>query len=251
LKNARRVLVDGNVFEHAWRGASDGNPQDGFIVEFTPRNQNGGAPWSAVQDVTFTHNIVRHSTAGIHILGYDNFQPSQQTQRVLIQNNLFTDIGAYVSNGGAVGRLFQLRDGAANVVIDHNTAFQDESPVYAQAGTGVPNTGFVYTNNLALNNQGVRGDYTWGDTRGTLNKYFPGSVFARNVLVGGSPPRYPPDNFFPAALAQVGFVNYAGGDYRLAASSPYRNAGTDGKDIGADLGALSAAISSWGTTSRP
>jgi hypothetical protein len=30
----------------------------------------------------------------------------------------------------------------------------------------------------------------------------------------------------------VHFVNYAGGNYALAANSPYQNAGTDGMDIG-------------------
>jgi hypothetical protein len=39
-------------------------------------------------------------------------------------------------------------------------------------------------------------------------------------------------------------VNYNdgnGGDYHLLASSPYKNAGTDHKDLGADINALEAA----------
>ena len=48
LKNARRVLVEGNMLENNW---ADG--QSGAAVLFTPRNQEGTAPWSAVQDVTF------------------------------------------------------------------------------------------------------------------------------------------------------------------------------------------------------
>ena len=43
LKNARRVLVEGNLFEHNWAHA-----QSGFAVLFTPRNQDGRAPWSVV-----------------------------------------------------------------------------------------------------------------------------------------------------------------------------------------------------------
>ena len=78
LKNARRVLIDGNIFENNWRQAD----QDGFAIVFTPRNQSGGSPWSTVEDVTFTHNIVRHSTAGVHMLGWDYAHPSQQLQRV-------------------------------------------------------------------------------------------------------------------------------------------------------------------------
>jgi hypothetical protein len=37
----------------------------------------------------------------------------------------------------------------------------------------------------------------------------------------------------------VQFTNYAGGDYTLAAGSPYKAAGTDGADIGANLSAVS------------
>ena len=58
----------------------------------------------------------------------------------------------------------------------------------------------------------------------------------RNVLAGGTASRYPAGNFFPTVSAwQAGFVDYAGGDYRLSASSPYRNAATDGTDLGADV----------------
>src|SRR2546429_8248611 len=87
LKNAQRVLVEGNLFENNWLDA-----QNGFGILFTVRNQDGTAPWSVVQDVTFTNNIVRHSGSGVNILGYDNNHPSQQIQRILIRNNLFDDI---------------------------------------------------------------------------------------------------------------------------------------------------------------
>src|SRR5437588_253384 len=112
LKNARRVLIDGNIFDNSWRQAD----QDGFAIVFTPRNQSGGSPWSTVEDVTFTHNIVRHSTAGVHMLGWDYAHPSRQTQRVLIQNTLFTDIAAFPNTAGPLGRLSMLADGSANVV---------------------------------------------------------------------------------------------------------------------------------------
>ena len=58
LKNARRVVIEGNLLEHNWLDA-----QNGFAVLFTVRNQDGGAPWSVVEDVTFANNVVR-SAAG-------------------------------------------------------------------------------------------------------------------------------------------------------------------------------------------
>src|SRR5207245_1247796 len=76
LKNARRVLIEGNLLEHCW---PDG--QDGFAVLFTVRDQNGRAPWSSVEDVTFRRNVVRHAGSGINILGRDDNHPSRQTRR--------------------------------------------------------------------------------------------------------------------------------------------------------------------------
>src|SRR5207253_7915095 len=52
------ILVDGNIFESNWKGGD----QDGFALSLAPVDQNGGMPWATVQDITFTHNIVRHST---------------------------------------------------------------------------------------------------------------------------------------------------------------------------------------------
>ena len=104
------------------------------------------------------------------------------------------------------------------------------------------NGGFTYRNNLSPNNQyGVGGDNYYGNPLGALATYFPGAVFRRNILQGGSASKYPPDNFFPASMSAVGFVNLAGGDYRLQATSPYKNAGTDGRDVGADIDSVNAA----------
>ena len=97
LKNARRVLIDGNLFEYNWPHA-----QSGFAIQFTVRNQDRSAPWSVVEDVTFSNNIVRHTASGINILGRDDNGPSQQTKRILIRNNLFEDMGG--SWGGGPGR---------------------------------------------------------------------------------------------------------------------------------------------------
>ena len=218
--------------------------QNGFAVLFTIRNQDGTAPWSVVQDVTFTNNIVRHTGAGVNIMGFDDNFPSQQTSRILIKNNLFDDVtgGAW---GGSSGRLFQLLDGTTNVVIDHNTAFQDGDFLGAfLLGGNRPHTGFVFRNNVALNNQlGLNGQGTAGNPLLTLTTYFPGATFTRNVVVGGTASLYPSTNFFPASLGNVGFVDLAGENYALAPASLYKGAGTDGKDIGADFGALNSATS--------
>jgi regulation of enolase protein 1 (concanavalin A-like superfamily) len=105
-----------------------------------------------------------------------------------------------------------------------------------------PIAGFVYTNNLSKHNSyGVKGD---GRASGsdTLNAVFPGHVFKRNALAGGPASAYPTGNFFPTlAEFSASFVNAAAGNYTLVSSSTLNNAGTDGRDVGADMGAINAA----------
>lgn len=241
LKNARRVLIEGNILEYNWVQA-----QNGFAILFTPRNQDGSAPWSMVQDVTFTSNILRHTGSAVNIAGRDDNHPSQQTSHILIRNNLFEDVDG--AKWGGSGRLVQLLSGAADVVIDHNTAFHTGEVI---AAAGIPTTGLVYQNNLTPHNQyGVAGDSAYGNPILTLTKYFPGAVFEKNVLEGGNASSYPPDNFFPPTMADVRFVDLPGGNYRLQPASSYKRAGTDGKDIGADIDALTSATTVRTPTAR-
>ncbi|MBI3652057.1 MAG: hypothetical protein HY231_13635 [Acidobacteria bacterium] len=232
LKNARRVLVEGNIFENNWVDA-----QSGLSILFTPRNQEGTAPWSAVEDVTFTNNIVRHVSGGVNILGLDNLQPSQQIKRIAIYNNLFEDVNG--KNWGGGNGVFLTITDAVEVTIDHNTVLQSGNILNAY---GKPSAGVVFTNNLVLHNEyGIIGDGT-GTGQATLDKYFTDLTFKKNVLVGGQPSKYPAKNFFPAQLSEVGFINAAEGNFELALLSLFRGLGTDGKDIGCDVNLLKAAL---------
>src|SRR5207249_192538 len=118
LKNAQRVVVDGNVMEYNWLSA-----QTGYAVLFTPRNQDGRCPWCTVQQVQFTNNLVRHVGSGINILGTDNIYPSGTVNAITIRNNLFEDVSG--ATWGGQGRFLMIGQGAQNIVVDHNTAPQD------------------------------------------------------------------------------------------------------------------------------
>ena len=52
----------------------------GYAIVLTPRN-SGRAPWTRVQDVTFTNNIVRHVAGVVNIAGFDDSDPTQRTER--------------------------------------------------------------------------------------------------------------------------------------------------------------------------
>jgi hypothetical protein len=242
LKNARRVLVDANVFENNWAQA-----QSGFAILFTVRNQDGASPWSAVEDVTFTNNIVRHTGSGINVLGTDDAAPSGPARRLAIRNNLFDDVDG--SRWGGGGRMLQLLNGVADLVFEHNTCLHTGNTVTAD---GAAHTGFSFRDNIVLNNQyGVTGAGK-PSGRSTLAAFFPGARFDGNVIVGGSASAYPPGNFFPKSVDQVGFTDRRRGDYRLATTSRYARAATDGKDAGVDFATLVAvAAPDAGATPPP
>lgn len=237
LKSARRVTIDGNLFENNWAHA-----QAGFAILFTVRNQDGNAPWSVITDVQFTNNILRHTGSAINILGRDYIYPSEQVERITIKNNFVEDVNRVSWGGNGV---FLQTTEANGVVVDHNTVMHDGNILN---GYGVPTTGFVFKNNLMNHNDyGIFGDGV-GLGNNALNAYFPNAAVLKNLIAATPTSIYPTNNFYPDSLSDAQFVNQNTGNYRLASSSPYRNAGTDGKDVGCDFDALYAAMNGTNQT---
>ena len=97
---------------------------------------------------------------------------------------------------------------------------------------------FTLNNNIVPDNiYGIMGS-GMSPGNGSLARYFPGAQVHRNVFIGGNAATYPVDNFYPASATAVGFVDVAGGNYRLTTASPYVNAATDGTAVGADQSAI-------------
>jgi hypothetical protein len=115
LKNARRAQIEDNEIDNRVP------IQHASLIQFTPRNQDGTAPWSTVEDVEFRRNLVRSTVPiafAVNILGTDNerrpdgtVKTSQQTARITIAGNLFDAAGGFQVLGGVAGHL----------IIDHNT----------------------------------------------------------------------------------------------------------------------------------
>jgi hypothetical protein len=237
FKAATRVVVSGNTLEN--------NPvaaQDGFALLITPRNQDGTAPWSMTSDIAITNNVFINVASGFNISGVDNHYPNiPMTARILVRNNVLGVTG--LGGGGARG--FQVTAGGSNYTIDHNTIIDSAAPPVSSSSDlmmaeSTPKaSNFTFTNNLAT--QTAYGFFGSGVGEGTaaLNANFTNWSFAKNVIVNAKAASYPASNFFPTSLSAVQFTNYAGGDYTLAAGSPYKAAGTDGADIGANLSAVS------------
>jgi uncharacterized protein (TIGR03437 family) len=245
LKAGQRVMVEGNIFENNWADA-----QAGFAVQLTITNEEGMVPWNVIKDVTFQHNIFRHCGGGFNLLGINNLYPAQQMTNIKIVNNLLEDING--SKWGGSGYFIQMTT-TANVTVDHNTVLHSGNMVMAYETTNNPgpSPGFVMTNNIMEHND--YGIFGGGQSPGmaSINFYFPGGDFRRNVMVGANSGRYPSDNYYPPQLDDVKFVDSTSSNYRLASTSPYVSGGMDGKAVGCDFNALATAMNGSGGQTAP
>ena len=211
LKNARRVVVDRNVFENHWVDA-----QPGPAILFTVRNQEGSCPWCIVEDVTFTNNIVKNSPAALNLLGTDNVKPSARSRKLVISNNLFIGITG----------TFLTMSGYPEVTISNNTHIQTGNIMTLH---GQPSPGFVYENNITArdgNGYGVKGDAT-GEGTVALGQFTPAASFRNNVIAGANASLYPANNFYPGSVNDIGFLSPEKGDFRLNPRSKYKQLGCD------------------------
>ncbi len=236
LKNAQRVLIEGNLLENNWGGAA---------LVLTPRNENGTAPWSVVQDVLFRHNIVKNSSSGFSVQSSDDQpqRPSQPTKRIAIVNNVWGITRTFF--GMTTGRSDALDD----LIVDHNTAIPSGySAYYAEAATPPAMVRFRMTNNIiGFGSFGV----TFPKADAGLAQWLPGAIIAKNALVnlgdtadGQGPARNVPHEINQAMYTSFASAAAAGlnADGTLTAKSPNRRNGTDGKDVGVDFDELQRAM---------
>jgi hypothetical protein len=267
LKNAQRVLFEGNILENSWGGFT----QNGRTILLTPKNQIEGnratCPLCQVVDVTIRYSRISHAGGGLSIDATltgkrKKIYQAKAAARYSIHDIVIDDIDAARFLGG--GSLFQIINGwsknALNTIsISHVTGFGDPNSHLMSLLDSTKNpqiSTFSFTNNLVL-----AGRYpVWSagghsncassvDPIKNLNRCFDPYSFVSNGIIG-SPAQFPPStwpakNDFPADPSAVQFVDYNngnGGDYHLQPSSPYKNAGSDGKDLGADIEGLLNAI---------
>jgi hypothetical protein len=227
-KHGMRVLVDSNIFENQLVCGQKAAWAVG------PRADTG--TWATISDLTFTNNILRNACGGLFAFAIDA-GTTVPAARLLVRNSLMY---------GLTGNFAEVDNGFSDVTFDHVTAIQGGSSALIVDASSANNPRFTMTNTIVMH--GAYGVFGGGVGTGTvaLTRFFSPYTFRRNVIAGlpagASPSQYPPDNFFPGALDEVKFVDRSHGNFRLASNSPFRRAGTDGRDIGVDMDALEAAI---------
>lgn len=209
LKNASRVLVEGNVMENNWMWG-----QDGTAIVMKSTNQDNTCPWCGTTDVMFRWNIVRNIGGGFNIAAHPEIYPVVPLARVVISDNLITGIWAPGFPGAGVA--FMVQQDIADLVITRNTVVSDSavgSVVFLPEGAHM--TRFRFTDNImaAAPNYGIYGQNT-GAGSVAIDLYAPGAVVTGNLFTGmvdrynidDYQTMYPPGNSFLRSTADVGFL---------------------------------------------
>jgi len=247
-----------------WGGFS----QNGFSILLTPKNQFLGnanvCPLCQVTDVTIRYSKISNSGAGIQMANVrsDGGGIALAGERYSVHDLTVDGIDATQLNGSGP-LIATLNDWPTNVLnsilINHITGFPDSGRHLLTLEDKVSNPkmwGFQFTNNVVLAGEfpvwsaaGV-GDCAHSDVPITsLATCFSSYSFAKNAIVASlsafPPSKWPAGNYFPIDAGAVEFATFSngsGGNYQLLSSSPFKNLGTDGKDLGADINALNKAI---------
>ncbi len=228
LKNARRVAFTGNYLEHNWEGSA---------FRITVRNQDGGAPFSTIEDVVIRDNIIDGAGEGLNLLGRDDTQPSQMAKRISILNNLFLNIGGPTYSGS--GYFLQM-SGGEDVTVANNTVLNEGNTVTFYGDQ--PQNLVIRDNIMCHGNYGVHGlDLRSPEAR----RIFANNIIINNKRVGRDDAAIPPDSIWLPDIAAVGFDDPSGGNFGLAANSRFKDKAADGGSIGCRIRSLpSAAVRS-------
>lgn len=247
-KAMHRVLLDGNIFENSWTAAQSGG---GLLIK--SHNQDSGCPYCFTQDLTITNNVVINTNDPLTIVGTESYSDWNKipplTKRVKIQNNLFYNDASWTN---PISRSILIDAEPMDIEMNHNTIFGIYNLLFTNYLDNPKNKNFVFTNNIIQ--RGAYGIGNVSEGKGYMDAYFPGYVYAKNVLINSSNTfndTIRNDDFFRSnypegtlvsSFSGVGFEDPANNNFKLNNTSPYKNAGTDGKDIGADIDVLNNAI---------
>ncbi len=261
LKNAQRVLFEGNVLENVWAGFT----QAGFAVLLTPKNQNNQCPSCKVTDVVMRFNRISHMASGMQMgTGLsDAGGAASGGERYSIHDNIFDDIDGKEYGGfGAFSQVTSTQPTLRDIRISHNTAFAPKALLLLGVGTDREKIiNFVFTDNLVGVGENDIFSTGGGDKncafqpRGqgpasVLKKCFANAVVTGNVFIGSNK-GWPEGNFYSKDADSVleDFRGGKAGNYRICRNkqshckkaAPFLGAASEGKDPGADLDAVRAA----------
>lgn len=179
LKNARRVLLEGNLLD-----GSRVDVQTGQALTLTPRNQDGKCPWCTVEDVIVRKNVLRNFAGYAAQIGCtDNNFPSGHAKNIRFEGNLLQGVNGIVVNNGMDGDLIIVNNTLPKIT---GAVLTFNGPV-PPVGVGAPcRPNLVFTKNVTYGGRySINGQFGGGQGHPTITSYT--STDVRDVSkVGGN-----------------------------------------------------------------
>jgi hypothetical protein len=263
LKNGVRVLFEANLLENTWGGFS----QTGYSILITPKNQSGRCPLCRVNDVTVRYNRIRNAAGALQIANALAKEGAAAADggRYSIHDLFIDGLHERDFKGGGTFLIFvSERPPVHDIQIDHVTAFVPGALMAILAHEKQSN--FSLTNSVfsvgdkrqpitsagggpeacASKNQALGGE-------AVLAACFEPYKFDHNLIIAGGKGSFPKGNSVVGSAEAAGIRDLKDNiskDPRLCHAkgpgcskiSPGVGAASDGRDLGADIDGLEAAI---------
>ncbi len=263
LKSAIRVLVEANLMENTWGGFS----QTGFSILLTPKSQGGQCPVCRVNDVTIRYNRIRNVAGVLQIANAPSSQGgafSADGGRYSI-HDIFADNlhGKDYKGGGAFLILVSWQPPLHDIQIDHVTAFVTGrllsvlNPGAKLANFSITNSVFSTGAERPVGSAGGGPESCAGKSQAQgaealIRACFDPFKFEKNLIVSAHE-SFPKGNFIVGSAEAAGvrdLKDSVSKDPRLCNGkgpgcpkvSPGAGAASDGRDLGADIDGVEAAI---------
>ena len=215
-KNARRMLLEGNVIENVWASA-----QAGFAVLLKSENQDGSAPWTQSTDITLRYNRIRNVGSGINLAANGGYNAAVLAARISIYDNSIENLGRSPYAGDGIP--LQILGATSDILVAHNSWTNAGNQAISFDGSPTNRT-VIHSNIIPSGAYGVKGSGQ-GTGNTTINYFMANGVFAYDAIVGGDCTAYPATTSCPSSIP----------------TSPGN--GYDARTIGADMNKLNSATS--------
>jgi hypothetical protein len=279
-KTCAQVLAFGNYFGGTTDSQGGYWPDAQSLAINIKLEQDSVGPTTCdlMEDITIYKNFGKNLHAGVAVVGRTVGAQSctNNPDRVLIRDNVFElDASTWTPEVGASSGTWNATAwnlaGTEDLQVIHNTivnanptqgscipsVFSDGMLLMVGDPVTTKWTGFVFKNNIGdYRGCGVAGGGANGnDATASLNGVYTGWVFTNNGIMrsAGAGPNYPSGQIWATSWGSqlVNFNSGLDGNYRVASGSSWKNAATDGSDVGADVDGAEGATANAPSGSWP
>lgn len=280
LKTSARMLIFGNYFGGTTDAQGGYWPDAQSLAINLKLEQDSVGPTTCdlMEDITIYKNFGKNLHAGVTVVGRTVGAQgcTNKPDRVLVRDNVFElDAATWTpepnASSGSWNATGWALSGTEDMQILHNTTinanptqggcipsvFSDGMLLLVGDPVVTKWAGFIFKDNITdYRGCGVAGGgFNGNDATGSLNGVYTGWIFTNNGIMrsAGPGPNYPAGQLWATSWGSqlVNFNSGLDGNYRVASGSTWKNAASDGKDVGADVDGAEGATANAPTGNWP